>query len=91
MSTAPISNAAICLSSKWGAALPDWTREHDSQLAAGHLVQTIEARQGHGLIGNEALARHAERHSKTEYGDYPRRRLDRRRREANLNRRVYRT
>jgi glucose-1-phosphate thymidylyltransferase len=63
------------------------TGTHDSLLAAGHFVQTIEARQGlkvacpeeiawqQGLIDDEALARHADRHSKTEYGDYLRRLL----------------
>ena len=63
------------------------TGTHDSLLAAGHFVQTIEARQGlkiacleeiawqRGLIDDEALARHAQRHSKTEYGDYLRRLL----------------
>jgi len=63
------------------------TGTHDSLLMAGQFVQTIEARQGlkiacleeiawrQGLIDAEALSRHAERHSKTEYGDYLRRLL----------------
>jgi glucose-1-phosphate thymidylyltransferase len=63
------------------------TGTHDSLLAAGHFVQTIEARQGlkvacleeiawqQGLIDDAALARHADRHSKTEYGEYLRRLL----------------
>jgi glucose-1-phosphate thymidylyltransferase len=63
------------------------TGTHDSLLAAGHFVQTIEARQGlkvacleeiawqQGLIDDAALARHADRHNKTEYGEYLRRLL----------------
>jgi glucose-1-phosphate thymidylyltransferase len=63
------------------------TGTHDSLLAAGQFVQTIEARQGlkiacleeiawqQGLIDDEALSRHAERHSKTDYGSYLRRLL----------------
>ena len=63
------------------------TGTHDSLLAAGHFVQTIEARQGlkvacleeiawqQGLIDDAALARHADRHSKTDYGVYLRRLL----------------
>jgi glucose-1-phosphate thymidylyltransferase len=63
------------------------TGTHDSLLTAGQFVQTIEARQGlkiacleeiawqQGLIDAEALSRHAEKHSKTEYGDYLRRLL----------------
>jgi glucose-1-phosphate thymidylyltransferase len=58
------------------------TGTHDSLLAAGHFVQTMEMRQGlkiacleeiawqRGLIDDEALCRHAERHCKTDYGDY---------------------
>jgi glucose-1-phosphate thymidylyltransferase len=58
------------------------TGTHDSLLAAGHFVQTIEMRQGlkiacleeiawqKGLIDDEALCRHAERHRKTDYGNY---------------------
>jgi len=63
------------------------TGTHDSLLAAGHFVQTIEARQGlkvacleeiawqQNLIDDAALARHADRHSKTDYGEYLRRLL----------------
>jgi glucose-1-phosphate thymidylyltransferase len=63
------------------------TGTHDSLLTAGQFVQTIEARQGlkiacleeiawqQGLIDDEALSRHAQRHSKTEYGEYLRRLL----------------
>ena len=58
------------------------TGTHNSLLMAGQFVQTIEARQGQkiacleeiawqqGFIDDDALARHAERHSKTDYGDY---------------------
>jgi glucose-1-phosphate thymidylyltransferase len=63
------------------------TGTHDSLLTAGQFVQTIEARQGlkiacleeiawqQGLIDDEALSRHVQRHSKTEYGEYLRRLL----------------
>jgi glucose-1-phosphate thymidylyltransferase len=63
------------------------TGTHDSLLMASQFVQTIEARQGlkvacleeiawqKGLIDSAALARHADRHAKTEYGDDLRRLL----------------
>jgi glucose-1-phosphate thymidylyltransferase len=58
------------------------TGTHASLLMAGQFVQTIEARQGlkiacleeiawqQGLIDDEGLRRHVERHRKTDYGDY---------------------
>jgi glucose-1-phosphate thymidylyltransferase len=58
------------------------TGTHNSLLMAGQFVQTIEARQGlkiacleeiawqQGLIDDDALRRHAERHRKTDYGEY---------------------
>jgi glucose-1-phosphate thymidylyltransferase len=63
------------------------TGTHESLLAAGQFVQTIEARQGlkiacleevawqQGFIDDETLCRHAEQHSNTEYGSYLRRLL----------------
>jgi len=70
------------------------TGTHDSLLMAGQFVQTIEARQGlkiacleeiawqQRLIDDEALLRHAERHSKTDYGEYLRQLLSSGGREA---------
>jgi glucose-1-phosphate thymidylyltransferase len=64
------------------------TGTHNSLLMAGQFVQTIEARQGlkiacleeiawqQRFIDDEALRRHAERHRKTDYGEYLRQLLE---------------